>query len=293
MGYRKTAATFLVLAGISIWAAVLLFPDNLVHIWICDVGQGDGILIQRRFTQILIDVGPDESITSCLSRHMPFYDQKIDLVLITHPQQDHQGGLSSIANRYSIMQYVSIPNSGEIQIYEWLEEQWKTGKLIVANTFSGDKIIVNGLQLRVIWPTREFIKTHSTEPITRVLGINTDGSDLNGFAIVSQFTYGEFDLLLTADADAQVEPAIMSTGLLSEVEVLKVPHHGSKTGMIPDWLKIVSPQLAVISSGKHNSFGHPAIEALDLLSGFGVKTMRTDQLGDIEIITNGKTYWVK
>ncbi len=293
MAYRKAAATLILLAGISIWIAVVAFPDNLVHVWFCDVGQGDGILIQHRLTQILVDVGPDASVTGCLSRHMPFYDHRIELVLITHPQQDHQGGLSWVAKGYSIMQYVSIPNLGETRVYDWLEDQWKAGKLKISNAYSGDEIVVNGLKLRVIWPTREFVKLHSSSALSQVLGVTTDGTDLNGFAIVSQLSYGDFDLLLTGDADAPVEPAMIDTRLLSKVEVLKVPHHGSKTGMIPEWLVAITPQIAVISSGKNNKFGHPTKEAIDLLTSSGAKVLRTDQLGDIEIVSNGKSYWIK
>jgi competence protein ComEC len=230
---------------------------------------------------------------SCLADHVPFYDKQIELVIITHPQQDHMGGLIYVAKSYSIMQFVSVPAANPIRVYKWLIEEYESQNLTIANVYSGDKIKVGQMQFQVVWPTREFMAAHTAGGESKVLGVSTDGTDLNSFAIVGILSLGNFDVLLTGDADSAVGLAEMDTGLLREVEVLKVPHHGSKTGMLPEWLQVVNPQLAVISAGKNNRYGHPRAETLDLLRSFGIQTLRTDQMGDIEVVSDGKSYFVK
>ena len=83
----------LALAAITIWLAVLALPDNKLHLVVCDVGQGDAILVTYKTTQMLIDGGPNKAVLECLARHMPFYDRRIEVVLLTHPQADHLNGL--------------------------------------------------------------------------------------------------------------------------------------------------------------------------------------------------------
>jgi len=104
-------------------------------------------------------------------------------------------------------------------------------------------------------------------------------------------TYGSFDVMLTADVDQGVEDEELATGLLKKTEVLKVPHHGSKTGMTERWLGIISPQLAIISVGRNN-YGHPSSEAMDLLSSKQIRVLRTDVNGDVEVVSDGKRWWV-
>lgn len=283
----------LALAAITVWAAVLTLPDNKLHAVVCDVGQGDGILIYRGTWQMVIDGGPDDKILTCLSDHMPFYDRKIEIVMATHPQADHITGLISIAKRYSVEYFVSGQEGNETQGYRDLVEEIKKhteSKLI--NVYTGDKIKVGKVEFRVVWPERSWVMAHVVGDI-RVLGAKTDGTDLNGFGISGILSYGNFDVMLTADADAKIEPAEMGTGLLRRVDVLKVPHHGSKTGMTKEWLDVVRPQLAVVSVGGKNRYGHPTKEAIDMLSSVGAKIMRTDEDGSVEIVSDGIKWWIK
>lgn len=270
----------LVLATIAIWAAVFSLPDKNLHVVVCDVGQGDAILVSLGTTQMLVDGGPDNRVMDCLAKHMPFYDRRIEMVVLTHPQADHMNGLIDVVKRYSILWFVRVPVSNNTSGFRELI------KLLAAieqlAVYSGDQIKLGGFDFKIIWPTREFVETHDDKT-----------TDLNSFAIVGRVEYGGFEALLTADADSDVELAEMTTGVITPVEVLKVPHHGSKTGMLPEWLRLVKPQAAIISVGKKNKYGHPNKEALDLLAKFTDKVYRTDQIGSVEVVSDGKKWWVK
>jgi competence protein ComEC len=285
----KASLTLLSLAAVLIWCAVALIPDNKLHVYFCDVGQGDGALIVRGTTQLLIDAGPNDQILNCLSAYVPFYDRIIEGIIITHPQQDHIGGLISIAESYSVRQLFIPPTENNIRVYRQLLQ---SDKFNTTNLYTGDGLKWNDIEFSVVWPTREFVDLH-TESNGKVLGWKSDGTDLNAFSISGILTFGNFDILFTGDADAPIEPAEIATGLLRPVEVLKVPHHGSKTGMLPEWLALVSPQLAVISVSKTNSYGHPTALALEMLTKFTDKIYRTDLNGTIEVVSDGETYWVK
>jgi len=152
--------------------------------------------------------------------------------------------------------------------YRELMTEIRNKKLEIRSVYAGDEIRFANFKFAVLWPKRGF-----------------ESRELNETAIVGKLSFGDFDALLTSDAGsiAPAEPA----------EVLKVPHHGSKYDMTADWLARVSPSMAVISVGKRNSYGHPAPEALKLLRDAGVKILRTDQDGDVEIVSDGKSYWVK
>ena len=121
-----------------------------------------------------------------------------------------------------------------------------------------------------------------------VLGAQTS-NNRNDFSLVFHLKYGQFDALLTGDADERVQDEIMAVSAIPEVEVFKVPHHGSKTGMIDEYLEAANPDLAVACVGK-NQWGHPTEEILERLSNRAIEILRTDQDGEVEIVTDGKGY---
>lgn len=288
----KVTLVTLVLVGIMVWSAVFSLPDNNLHVYFCDVGQGDAALIVYGTTEILIDTGPDASVLNCLSDHMPFFDKQIETVILTHPQQDHMGGFTYIAESYRVMHLFIPPADNPIRVYKKLQENYLHKEITVSNLFAGDKLKLGEIYFQSIWPTRDFVAGHTVDWGSKVLGVQTDGTDLNGFSIVGILSLKDFDILFTGDADAPVELAQISTGLLRQVEVLKVPHHGSKTGMTGDWLSLSKPQLSVISVGKNNRYGHPAQKALEMLQDVGTHVLRTDQSGTIEVVSDGNDWWV-
>ena len=273
----------LILAAVTVWTAVGVMPDGKLHVVVCDVGQGDAILIIRGTSQILVDGGPGREVLGCLADHIPFYDRRLEAVVLTHPQSDHYGGLSYVFESYRVLLFVSGPegsNSGE---FEKLTKMIRDSGAKQANLYAGEEMKVDGINFTVVWPTREYM----------VLGAGSDGTDVNAFAITGVVKYGDFDMLLTGDADSQVQDDQLRGGRIGDVDVLKVPHHGGKAAMNGNWLGRISPELAVISVGKNNSYGHPRQETLKLLTEAGVKVMRTDSDGDVEVVSDGKRWWVK
>ena len=283
-----------------------MLPDDKLHAVVCDVGQGDGILIYKGTWQMVIDGGPDDKILTCLANHVPFYDRKIETVISTHPQADHLTGLISIAKRYTVNYFVIEPESNDTRGYrDFISEVKKHSEAKVVNVYAGDVLRMGRVEFRVIWPTKNFVLAHLNTTLSGpppnlgggsqgvVLGVSTDGTDLNGFGISGILSFGDFDMMLTADADSKVEQDELGTGFVRQVDVLKVPHHGSKTGMDKEWLDIIRPRLAIISVGKNNRYGHPTREAIDQLLSIGAKIMRTDEDGSVEVVTDGIKWWVK
>ena len=267
---------------ILIFASIFSLSDGKLHLVFCDVGQGDAIYIKAATgDDILIDGGPNEKVLSCLGKHMPFYDRTIELIILSHPQADHLTGLISVIERYNVKYFVSSGIGNETEGYKRLENLIKTKTIDRKTLFSGEGINLDGLALKTIWPKEE------------VLGASTSETELNSLSLVLQLSYGNFDALLPGDAGAPVlEELALSLPTAGEWEVLKVPHHGSKTSLLESFLETVKPQLAIISVGK-NSYGHPAKEILKLLSDRAIKILRTDEDGEIEIVSDGKGWYTK
>ncbi|MBP9781818.1 MBL fold metallo-hydrolase, partial [Candidatus Woesebacteria bacterium] len=254
----KVSLLLLSLSALLVWWAVVAIPDSKLHVYFCDVGQGDGALVIQGSVQLVIDTGPDDKILNCLSRYMPFYDHTIEGVIITHPQQDHMGGLSYIAESYSVIHIFIPPANNDIRVYSKLMDLYRQNKVQVSNLYTGDKLTFGKVEFQSVWPSMVFTKANTADLAAKVLGVKTDGTDLNSFSIVGILSYGQTDILFTGDADSSIDLAEIATGLLRPVEILKVPHHGSKTGMSDEWLELVKPKTAIISVGKNNRYGHPA-----------------------------------
>ena len=271
----------IIIGFILLASFISTFPDGKLHIFFCNVGQGDAAYI--RFPDgrdMLIDGGPNDSVLACLGRHMPFWDREINIVVNSHPQNDHVKGLISVLNRYTVDDVVRSDLTSSSDVYAQFIDVIKTHHVPVRLVSAGEHITVGPTSLSVIWPSE-----------SHVLGVTTD-ANLNDGCVVLWLHYGSFDALFPGDADAHVEPYYVGGPLADgRVEVLKVPHHGSRTGMTQafvDWLK---PAVSIISVGK-NSYGHPSKEAIDMLQNIGSKILRTDQKGDIEITSDGKDFGV-
>lgn len=292
---------FLILLGLS-YGILSTLPDGKIHIFFCNVGQGDGAYIKNpNGMDMVIDGGPDDSILACLGRHMPFYDRTIDLVLLTHPQKDHMQGLISVVERYHVNHFIIGNEGNPTDGYDHLLLDLRKMKLPVHNLYAGDKFRMGNVKYDVIWPSLSWVAAHieaspsalNTLPSRNagVLGVSTS-NDLNDFSYVIHISFNHFDALFTGDGDQKIQPEIMENGEIPKVEVLKFPHHGSKTGISKEFLEKVSPQFSVISVGR-NSYGHPSHEAMDLLNSEHIQYLRTDQHGDIEVVSDGEKWNVK
>jgi len=276
---------------IVIWMAVFAYPEKKLHLIACDVGQGDAILAVYGTTQILIDGGATNKVIDCLGRHMPFWDRKIEVVLLTHPQLDHFGGLSEVFKRFQVERFVATSLDSSSQAYQALISMVGGSGIQVLNPTTGMVIRSGLLYLDIVWPSSDFQVAAGDISKSNILGAFTTKKDPNDFSIVANLRLGEFDALLTGDIGPQVISEIIQTGKVRDVEYIKVPHHGSKNGLTKGLLDVATPEIAVISVGR-NSFGHPHREILGLLKEYDIRTKRTDENGDIEVISDGKSWWI-
>lgn len=206
---------------------------------------------------------------------MPFWDRRVEVLVATHPQLDHFAGFIDVLKLYRVEIFASpeIPGNS----LEWRELMREIGEMRVQDKkLSKDaKLRYRDLYFDILHPPEGFF-----------------GGDLNEYSIVGNLSFGEFDVLLTGDIIPSVIPVFLEQ--VEPVEVLKVPHHGSKNGLTRELLEKSLPQLAVISVGKNNRFGHPHEEILGLIREMGgIRVMRTDLDGEIEVVSDGKKWWVE
>lgn len=291
-------------------AAVILFclafltlyiwesPDNYYHIVACDVGQGDAILITHKKTQILIDGGPGNKVLDCLSSHMPFWEKAIELVILTHPEADHMTGVIDVLESYQIKNILMSELINGTPEYEVLRSLVGGGGIRVLNSGDIKNMRMGMISFDILWPSQKYLTYHSeifseeNDYQSKVLSARKTSESLNNFSIVTRISFGDFDALFTGDIGPEVIDDILTQGVVREVEYLKVPHHGSKNGLTKSLLERSNPRVAVISSGTNNPYGHPHQEVLSMLKVGGTQILRTDKMGDVEVVSDGERYWI-
>ncbi len=281
----KILAIFLLFwANIFVWEIIFNLDDNLKVVFF-DVGQGDSIFIETPpGHQILIDGGPSgKKILEKLSREMPFWDKSLDLIILTHPDFDHLAGLNYVLDSYRVENILWTGVIKENNTFEkWLEKIEKEGaEIFIAQ--KGQKIKAGQAIFYILHPFEklegEIIKNNS-----------------NDTSIVSKLVFGETAVLLTGDITSKVEDDLLPRSDLPVglgADVLKIAHHGSKYSSSKGFIGLLQPKIAVISCGKNNSYGHPDPSVLQILENFAINVLRTDQLGDIEIVSNGNYFKIK
>ena len=281
-GWWPWALPPLLLAGALTCSAVMSAPDSLLHVIFLDAGQGDSILIQTPTgSTILVDGGPDGLDTCALvDSHIPFWDRTLDVVVSTHPHADHLGGLLSVVQRYK----TGLVLEPGLAAPSLLHEEWLR-RISVASLNS--EAVTQGCHLEMADGTRlEFLSPPST-PMTHT----SDDTDNNG--LVLRVSYGDVSFLLVADIRAEAETQLVHRlGAKLQSDVLKVAHHGSDSSSTYQFVKAVAPQVAVISVGEDNPYGHPHADVLGRLSDLSVDTVTTQDCGTIEFVTDGSQLWV-
>jgi competence protein ComEC len=258
------------------------FHDGKLHVVFCDVGQGDGILITTPSNkQILVDAGPDKRILDCLSQHMPFWDRTIDIALLTHPHADHFAGYYYVIDRYRLEYFATEALRNNTDGFEELEKRLKIHNLPVRFVYSQDKWLTgDGVEIEIAGPEKAFLVAKDPD------GIITSSAESASLAI--KVSYGDFSVLLTGDAPLDQMQMIAEEGAAG-LDVLQIPHHGSSTGVDKHIIESLSPALSIISVGKNN-YGHPKKEVLDVLQELGIKVLRTDKTGDVELVSDGEEW---
>ncbi len=256
-----------------VWYAVYAESRSGLTVAFLDVGQGDAIFIQaENGNQVLLDGGPNKAVLSQLSKIMPFYDRSIDVVIATHPDGDHIGGLPDVLNRYNVDLVIEPGVESDTAVYkefERLVEEKGVKKLLARR---GMKIILNdNTYLLILFPDRD-----------------VSGFDSNDASIVAKLVYEKTSFLFMGDSPKKIEEYLVSLDKEKlNTDVLKVGHHGSRTSTSESFLGYTSPEYAIISAGKNNRYGHPHKETLDMLNKFQIRILRTDESGIIKIKSDG------
>jgi len=274
----------LLVVVILVWSVALTTSDDKLHVSFLDVGQGDAILIQTPNGQdILIDGGPDpQKINLELGEKLPFWDRTIDLVVCTQPHADHVTGLVEVLQRYKVKQVLDPEVSYNSSIYqEWLNVVEDKGiEYNIAR--AGQEIdLGNGITIEILNPLAEFFQGTSC--------------DIDNNGVVLKLAWHKVSFLFTADIREEAEFELIGQRANLKSTVLKVAHHGSETSTTSQFLAVVDPEVAVISVGADNTFGHPSPEVVERLTDrIGEENVyRTDEDGTVEFITDGERLWVR
>lgn len=242
---------------------------TLTVTWL-DVGQGDAAVIQCGGQSMLIDGGkPEKSsyIYAWLQQHGLSY---LDVIVATHVDADHIGGLSGALNYASVGTAYCPVTTGTTETFQsFVKYLAQRGKQITVPT-AGESFALGGAQVQILGPL------HRAE-------------DSNDNSIVLKVSFGATSFLFTGDAERAEEQDLLNAGVNLQSTVLKVGHHGSDTSTSYPFLRAVAPQYAVISVGAGNSYGHPTEAVLSRLQDAGVTTFRTDMQGEITAVSDGQT----
>lgn len=285
MKYRWSFIFLLVILNLVVWFGVWWgTPSRYLEVAFIDVGQGDAILITApNRNQVLIDGGPDRSVIRALGEVMPFYDRTIDLVIASHPDLDHIGGLLEVFDRYEVLGFLEPDFEASTDAYQKLQTNVSlegSSHLIALPAQAGQAgTIINldgGISLEIL----------EAKPAT--WGPRGGKPDANYSSIIAKLTYASTTFLFMGDS-----PTKLNNQLLARIphrlraNVLKVSHHGAKSSNSLAVFKAIDPDIAVISAGEDNRYNHPSPETLTWLKQLKVKTLQTKDLGTIKLKSDG------
>lgn len=242
-------------------------------LYFLDVGQGDSELaVLPGGVKILIDGGPaTRRAVEQLGNILSPTDRYIDIVMLSHPQLDHFGGLIEVLKRYRVGVFISNGRSGTTAAYDDLKKMISRNAVRTITVRRGDAIRYGESRLDIVWPTN----------------VAAADKELNNTSMVTELTGKNVKVLFTGDIESITENTLVRAGL-SSVDVLKVPHHGSKTSTSENFLASLLPKIAAIEVGKNN-YGHPTPVVLNRLEKYGVNAYRTDRNGTVKLLIDGKS----
>lgn len=248
--------------------------DFTMSVHFIDVGQGDSTLFVNDGHYVLIDSGESEYADKVEEYCRNVGVEKFDCIIVTHPHSDHAGGMAKIVENIGCNNVI-IPDIDAQYITSSFYEDFigavSESGADVYYAYVGDSYTYGDMRFDIISP-------------------ESTGKDLNNDSVVTLVTYSDVSVLMTGDAEKKIESRIMNSYPSLKCNVLKVPHHGSSTSSSPDFIRMISPENAVISVGENNRYSHPSPSTLKTLEDNGVAVYRTDYDGTVIIRTNGKQY---
>lgn len=247
-------------------------PSNNLEVHFIDVGQGDSILIDLGDTEILIDGGGrTPGVVTYLN---DIVDGNLEVIVATHPHADHIGGLIAVLQAFTVEQVWLNGDTSTSLTYGDFMNVVQAENAQVMTVDRGDVLVVGGLSFTVLSPA-------------------TLSGSTNNQSIVLGLTYRDIDFLFTGDAEQEAEASMLAAGLLSDIEILKVGHHGSHSSSSLPFLNMVKPEVAIYMAGAGNSYGHPHEETIDALCNIGAEIYGTDIHGTITVIVNSSGYIIQ
>lgn len=248
-----------------------------MRVEVLDVGQGDSILIRTPEKAILIDAGEGEvSVPKLLEERGV---TTLDLVIGTHPHADHIGGMDDVLDSVKVRNYVDNGLAHTTKTYEAVMQRIEDKQIPYrAGTAEMKFNLDDGAVLEVLFP--------------RDKKLTDTRSDLNSNSVVTRLTHGKNCFLFTGDSEEPTEMAVLDGGL-TQCDVLKVAHHGSRHSSTDAFLSVVKPKIALISVGVGNRYGHPGDETLARLAAVGAEVYRTDLMGTITVVSDKSTVRVE
>ncbi|HET7703487.1 MAG TPA: ComEC/Rec2 family competence protein, partial [Candidatus Limnocylindrales bacterium] len=249
--------------------------DGIARITVLDVGQGDAILVEGgRGGRLLVDGGPDpDRLIVELDRRLPPWDRRVDVVVLTHPHEDHVAGLPLLLERYRVGRIFESGMRGSGPGYAAFARDLQAGRAPpIAGLATGGRIAIDEIVLRVLWPDPGRVPREPPDT----------GRAINDASIVLLGEVAGRRFLLTGDVEDDVDPILAARGL-PPVDVLKVAHHGSATASTATFLEAVRPRIAIVSAGADNPYGHPARSTVERVAATGARVLRTDRDGSVTV----------
>lgn len=243
----------------------------MARLYVFDVGQGDALmLVSPTGKQVVIDGGPDRTMLIRLGQAMPFFDRTIELLVLTHPDADHVTALPEVLRRYRVERILLTGVKHDSRIYaDFLRMTEAEGAQILLADPGLDIDLGDEVILDVVWPP------------PGQLGKTPKQS--NDTSVVLRVFAGNKSVLLTGDIEEKAETAILASGADLDADILKSPHHGSRTSSSTGFLLAVSPELVLISVGRNNKFGHPHPWVTRRYQTLGIPYRTTAEEGTIAI----------
>ncbi|MCA9380828.1 MBL fold metallo-hydrolase [Candidatus Dojkabacteria bacterium] len=272
-----------VILSIAFFVVMLIYSSfiyrnslGVLDIYILDVGQGDSMLIKTPNNYwALIDGGRDESALNQISNILPMLSNHISFIISTHPDLDHYGGIDNILETYKVDYLFLEEDQHESDDYDILNQIILDQNITEAELNQENDFDFDGMTFNIIWPTPIDHKELKTI------------YEKNDRSISVELIYKNFNIVNMGDLSKEFELEAIKDLNLSDVDLIKISHHGSKTATSSELLSSIQPKAALISVGRNNTYGHPAKETTDTINQFHLPIYRTDTSGTIHIQTDG------